>query len=191
MRVEAVDSLSVAEMTIEVPWQDAGGDSYIDLREDPDSVARIAAASDHPPLAGFLAVVNGEGSLFSTVRAKTWTETLPQESGEYAFHSRIDMIFTLEEFNFMPERYEDAIRRLIELWMKDFASADTVAVRLEMLPCRFAGEGRTGIALRVILSARGASPEQARTRWGLGLVRVQQALLFISRAMRQKLGLES
>lgn len=117
--------------------------------------------------------------------------TSAQADGESAFHSRVDMIFTREEFNFLPDRYEDAVRRLVELWMKDFAAADTLAVRLEMIPCQFKAQARLGIALRVILSARGASPEQARTRWGLGLARVQQALLFVSRAMRQKLGIET
>ena len=100
------------------------------------------------------------------------------------------MIFTRDEFNFTQERYEDAVRRLVELWMKDFASADTLTVRLEMVPCRYAAQDRVGIALRVMLAARGATPEQAETRWGLGLARVQQALLFVSRAMRVKLGLE-
>jgi hypothetical protein len=190
MRVEALNSLNAAWAAIEVPWQDAGGEAYLDLRGNPDFIGQIAPAIEHSPLAGFLAVVNGEGSLFTTVQAKVWAEAPANEQRESAFHSRVDMVLTHEEFNFMPERYEDAVRRLVELWMKDFASTDTLAVRLEMLPCRFMAQNRTGIALRVVLTARGATVEQARTRWGLGLARVQQALLFVSRAMRQKLGLE-
>jgi hypothetical protein len=191
MRVEAVNSLGVAGAGIEFPWEDAGGESYLDLRENPNLIGQIEAAGEHVPLEGFLSVVNGEGSLFTTIRAKVWDESSARRNGESAFHSRVDMIFMREEFNFVPQRYEDAVRRLVELWMKDFASADTLAVRLEMVPCRFAMKDRLGIALRVTLTARGASPEQARTRWGLGLARVQQALLFVSRAMRQKLGIES
>jgi hypothetical protein len=190
MRVEAVNSLGVAAAAIDVPWKGAGGDAYVNLREHPDAVARIAAASEHMPLSGFLRLVNGEGSLFRTVRAKVWAEGPSSGGEECAFHSRVSMIFTRDEFNFVPERYEDVVRRLVELWMKDFASADTLAVCLEMVPCQFAAQDRLGIALRVILTARGATPEQAQTRWGLGLARVQQAILFVSRAMRQKLGLE-
>jgi hypothetical protein len=196
MRVEAVNSLGVSVRAIEVPWSGASGDEFIDLRENPAAIARIHTASENPPLATFLAAVNGAGSLFSTVRAKVWGEPSAQPGGEFTFHSRVDLIFSQESFNLMPERYEDVARRLVELWMRD-TSGDTLSVRLEILPCDFvvakaAGEDHSeGAALRVILSARSASAEQARIRWGLGIVRVQQALLFVSRAMRQKLGIES
>jgi hypothetical protein len=190
MRVEAVNSLSVAAAAVEFSWHKADGEVYLDLRENPSLIGQIEAANEHAPLAGFLAIVNGEGSLFITIRSKVWAEALVREEGESAFHSSVDMIFSREEFNFMAERYEDAVRRLVELWMKDFASADTLAVRLEMIPCRYGASDRMGIALRVVLTAQGATPEQARIRWGLGLARVQQALLFVSRAMRVKLGLE-
>jgi hypothetical protein len=70
--------------------------------------------------------------------------------------------------------------------MKD--SADSLTAQLEILPCRFASSSSEGVGLRIVFTARGASGEQARTRWGLGLMKVQQALLFVSRAMRQSLG---
>jgi hypothetical protein len=105
-------------------------------------------------------------------------------------------MFAQESFNFMPERYEDVVRRLVELWMRD-SSGDALSVRMEILPCKYesakaGGTAKTeGGALRLSLSAKSASADQARIRWGLGIVRVQQALLFVSRAMRQKLGIDS
>jgi hypothetical protein len=134
--------------------------------------------------------VNGAGSLFSTVRAKVWAESASQAGAEFTFHSRVDLMFARTEFNFIPERYEDAVQRLVALWMKD-TSGDALSVRMEILPRVYGGAKTEGAALRLTLIARSASAEQARVRWGLGIVRVQQALLFVSRAMRQKLGIDN
>jgi hypothetical protein len=190
MRVEAVNSLGVSGGAIEVPWSSAGGDSYLDLRENPTTISQISAALEYAPLAGFLNVVNGAGSLFSTVRAKVWEEPASQAGAEFTFHSRVDLMFARPEFNFISGRYEDAVQRLVALWMKD-SSGDALSVRMEILPCVYGDAKREGAALRLTLTARSASAEQARVRWGLGIVRVQQALLFVSRAMRQKLGIDS
>jgi len=132
--------------------------------------------------------VNGPGSLFATVRAKVWDEASSAAGRGIHIHSRVDLMFARPEFNFMPERYEDAVQRLVALWMRD-TSGDALSVRLEILPCNYnaaktGGADKTeGAALRLTLTSRSASAEQARIRWGLGIVRVQQALLFVSRAM--------
>jgi hypothetical protein len=189
MRVEAVNSLGVSSAGIEIPWSGADGDGYLDLRENPAAISQISAAREFSPLAGFLTVVNGVGSLFSTMRAKVWEEPASQAGAEFTFHSRVDLMFARSEFNFIPERYEDAVQRLVALWMKD-TSGDALSVRMEILPCTYGDAKKEGAALRLTLTARSASAEQARVRWGLGIVRVQQALLFVSRAMRQKLGID-
>jgi len=44
-----------------------------------------------------------------------------------------------------------------------------------------------GMVLRIRLTAKGDSREQALLRWGLGLAHVQQALLFTSRHLRLRL----
>lgn len=190
MRVEAVNSLEVSGGTIAVPWGSADGDQYLDLRENPAAISQIEAAHEYPPLMTFLTAVNGQGSLFATVRTKVWDEPAAQPTAELTFHSRVDLIFARPEFNFMPERYEDVVQRLVTLWMRDTAG-DALSARIEILPCIYGAAKMEGAALRLILSARSASAEQARVRWGLGIVRVQQALLFVSRAVRQKLGIDN
>jgi hypothetical protein len=190
MRVEAVNSLGVIGVAIEIPWSGAEGDTYLDLRENPPAIAQINAARENTPLMTFLTSVNGPGSLFATVRAKVWDEQNAQPGGDFTFHSRMDLMFAQSAFNFMPERYEDTVQRLVVLWMRD-TSGDTLSVRLEILPCAYGSEKKEGAALRLTLTARSTSAEQARVRWGLGIVRVQQALLFVSRAMRQKLGIDN
>lgn len=188
MRVEAVNSFGVSASAIEIPWSGADGDGYLDLRGNPAAIARIRAATDNPPLSSFLTAVNGAGSLFTTVRTKVWDEANAQ-SAEFTFHSRVDLMFARSEFNFIPERHEDVVQRLVTLWMRD-TSGDALSVRLEILPCAYGTAKTEGAALRLILTSRSASAEQARIRWGLGIVRVQQALLFVSRGMRQKLGID-
>lgn len=190
MRVEAVNSLGLRAGAIEIPWRGADGEQYLDLGENPAAIAQIEAARENSPMTTFLMSVNGAGSLFTTVRAKVWDEPSAQAGAEFTFHSRVDLMFARSEFNFMPERYEDVVQRLVTLWMRD-SSGDTLSVRLEILPCVYGSAKKEGAALRLILIARSASAEQARVRWGLGIVRVQQALLFVSRAMRQKLGIDS
>jgi hypothetical protein len=189
MRVEAVNSTGVSSATIQFPGSGADAGSHVDLREDPAAIGKIAAATENPPLANFLAAVNGAGSLFCTTRAKVGDDSSANSAGEFAFHSTVDLMFAQESFNFMPERYEEVVRRLVELWMRD-SSGDTLWVRLEILPCKYGAAGKEGGALRLSLTAKSASAEQARVRWGLGIVKVQQALLFVSRAMRQKLGID-
>src|ERR1017187_5123300 len=115
MRVEAVNSLGVSAGAIEVPWRGADGNEYLDLRETPAAIGRIGASAEHPPLASFLTAVNGPGSLFATIRAKTWDESSGQPGAEFTFHSRVDLMFAQESFNFMPERHEEVVRRLVPL----------------------------------------------------------------------------
>src|SRR5580704_6023983 len=158
MRVEAVNSLGVSGAGIEIPWSGADGDHYLDLRENPAAIMKISAAREHSPLAGFLTVVNGAGSLFSTASARVWEEPDAQAGAEFTFHSRLDLMFARMEFNFIPERYEDAVQRLVALWMKD-TSGDTLSVRMEILPCVYGDAKKEGAALRLTLSARSASAE--------------------------------
>jgi hypothetical protein len=190
MRVEAVNSLGVSSSSIEFPTSGAEGNQYVDLRENPGAIAQITDARENPPLASFLTAVNGPGSLFITARVKVWNGPAADTATEFTFHSQIDLMFAQQSFNFMPERFEDVARRLVDLWMRE-SSGDALSARLEILPCKYGAARKEGAALRLTLVAKSASAEQARIRWGLGIVRVQQALLFVSRAMRQKLGIDS
>jgi hypothetical protein len=188
MRVEAANLLDTKTAPLIISRQDVSGTGYFDLRENPAAITKIAAAREHAALAGFLVAINGEDSLLSTVRAKVWAEEPAQGQENYLFKSRLDLIFAHDLFNYSAEKYEEILKRLVDLWMRD-PGTESLTTRLEIVPCQF--EKVKGAALRIILTAQGSSAEQARTRWGLGLVRVQQALLFISRAMRQKLGIDS
>ncbi len=65
-------------------------------------------------------------------------------------------------------------------------SGDALRAELLIAPVTFPGQ-TSGFCLRLILHANGPTLEQAQVRWGFGLARVQQALLFASRTLRQEI----
>ncbi len=187
-----VDVISAANEALEFPWEsaDAAG-RYLDLCETPKAIEKIPAARRHPPLRSFLAAINSGDSLFITLRSKAWPE--PAGAGSEAaceFASRIDLVFASERLQSSLAAHGDLVERLRALLTKEDESAPLRA-ELSVVPCRFRAQGTQGCALRIVLRARGAAPEQAEMRWGLGLARIQQALLFTSRALRQQTGMAS
>ncbi len=189
MRVQVSFEPTEAGEKLEIPWESPEPEvRYFDLREDPRAIARVIAARQHPPLRSFLAAVNSEDSVFSTARCKVWLEQHGSASGTEPceFASRIDLVFAPEAFNFDRGRYDSLTQRLEELLTRE-TSPDALRTELRVRPCRFGAASGLGFCLRILLRARGATPEQAELHWGLGLARIQQALLFISRLIRQQI----
>ncbi len=189
MHVEVAIRADESGETLEMPWESSDPEiRYFDLREDPRAIARIEAARRHLPLRSFLVAVNSEDSVFTTARCKTWLQQAAAASGAEAceFASHVDLVFAPEPFNFQRARYDNLTQRLQELLSRETAP-DALRSELSVRPCRFHPAGRLGFCLRILLRARGATPEQAELRWGLGLARIQQGLLFISRIVRQQI----
>ena len=189
MRVEAANSLFSAK-PVELPWKSADGEQFWDLRHDASQVARIAVARECPPLGALLTAINGDSSVFESTRAKVWQMQAGSGADACEFHSRVELVLRYEQLRNSTEHAEDAMRRLVDLWMRE-PSADSVSLKIELLPCKFVLSGHAGAAIRIEVIARGELQEQARMRWGLGVTRVQQAILFVSRGMRKKHGIES
>lgn len=187
MHVQVAIEPAEAGKALEIPWESPGPETrYFDLREDPRAIAHIEAARRHPPLGNFLVAVNSDDSVFSTAGCKTWAEqhVLGVEPCEFA--SRVDLVFAPEPFNTDRSRYHGLTQRLQVLLTRE-TSPDALHSELCVCPCRFRTSGRQGFCLRILLRARGATPQQAELRWGLGLARIQQALLFTSRLIRQQI----
>ena len=201
MRVEVAFELDEASEKLEIPWESSDPDiRYFDLREDTKLIERLEVARRHPPLRNFLTAMNSADSLFATARCKTWLTQQDPGSGAASgataapgtglepceFASQVDLVFTPEQFNFDRSQYAGLTGRLVELLTRESAP-DALRVALRARACHFRTPSRWGFCLAVFLYARGATPEQAEVRWGLGLARIQQALLFTSRTLRQKI----
>ena len=93
------------------------------------------------------------------------------------------IVFVDPSFNSERKIYADLASGLKELLERD--SADTVRLVLRISACDFTAQNQVGFCLSIRLVAEGTSAQQAELRWGLGLARVQQALLFRSRALKQ------
>ena len=154
----------------------------LDLREEPGAIERIDVARQHPALRGLLLNLNADESPFSTFGCKVWAATEGTGVEPEVFASRIGLVVWQGAEELGQAQYEDLANRLAELLERE--PGDALRVELQVSPAQFDG-GRQGFCLRLLLFAGGAAPEQGRLRWSLGIARVQQALLFLARAIRQ------
>ena len=154
----------------------------LDLREDPGAIARIAVARQYPNLGGLLLNLNADESPFSTFGCKVWAATESAGAEPIEFASRIDLIVSGGADEPDEAHYAALARRLAALLERE--PGEALRVELHISPAQLA-EGRQGFCLRLLLFARGEGQKQACLRWSLGLARVQQALLFLARAIRQ------
>lgn len=171
-----------------MPWQGSGS-HYLDLRNNLRSIYQIEDARQHPPLGRFLAAVNSDDSMFTTIRSRVRSrpaEAPASPSEAHEFISRISLIFAREASNFAHDHFTGLVAQLARLLERD-SPADSLEAHLAVAPCRYLRLGREGYHLIAALRAAGATPQQAELRWGFGLARLQQALLFLSRVIRQHL----
>jgi len=153
-----------------------------DLREDPGAIAAIDVARQYPSLGGLLLNLNAQESPFLTFGCKVWASAEGAGAERSQFASRIGLMLSHGPDETDEAQYDDLARRLAELLENE--PGDALCVELQISPAKLA-HGRRGFCLRLLLFARGAGEKQAQLRWTLGLARVQQALLFLARAIRQ------
>jgi len=184
MRVEIVDDTqSPAQVAVFPPGKD-----YVDLRQNSQGIERIAAARAYLPLRNFLIAVNSPESVFASLTAAVECKpAVAAATGEiHEFSSWIGLVFTVPSLNFDRGRYVELAEGLKELLERD--SADSIRGVLRVAACDFQEQTQRGFCLGICLTARGDSAKQAELRWGLGLARVQQALLFRARTLGQQIG---
>ncbi len=147
---------------------------------------QIAPARQYLPLRTFLTAVNSVESSFRSASASIHADSPASVSaGEaYEFASQARLIFADPSLNFDRDRFLDLTAGLKDLLEID--SGDAIRAVLRIATCDFPAQNRRGFCLSIRLVAQGVSAEQAEMRCGLGLARLQQALLFRARALRQK-----
>lgn len=157
------------------------GPERLDLRVEPAGIDRIDAARRYPTFRGLLLNLNSDESPFATFGCKVWTED-GEGAEPIVFASRIDLVMLQGAEQLGRAQYDEMATRLAGLLERE--PGDAVRAELHISPAQLAG-GFEGFCLRLLLFARGAKQDQAQLRWNLGLARVQQALLFLARAIRQ------
>jgi hypothetical protein len=182
MRVEIIDDMEGLGHVEAFP----SGEHFVDLRKNPHAVEQIAPARQFQPLNIFLTAVNSLDSLFSSASAGTRADSPASVStGEaYEFACQTRLVFAKVSLNFNRDGFVDLASGLKELLERD--SGDAIRAVLRISRCDFPVEKHRGFCLSIRLVAHGASVEQAEMRCGLGLVLLQQALLFSGRALRQQ-----
>ncbi|HVA95978.1 MAG TPA: hypothetical protein VNI36_13865 [Candidatus Dormibacteraeota bacterium] len=188
MRVESVEDTEKDMEGQDLALAFPPGEGYLDLRENPRSIEAIAAARQYLPLRNFLSTVNRADSAFITASAKAKCDSpaaaAPGQAYEFASQTRL--IFAEPSFNFDRERYIGLSSSLKQLLERDPGNAAHAVLRIS--PCNFPDQKRRGFCLEIRLVAQGESARQAELRWGLGLARVLQALLFTARTLKLQIG---
>ncbi len=184
MRIEIVEAAEAEKAAAVFP----PGKNFVDLRGNPKAVEKIAAARRYPPLRNFLTTVNGTESIFTTASASTRSDLPAVVSGagahEFAFEATL--VFAEPSLNFERRQFLELSSGLKELLERD--PADTIRAVLRIAPCDFPAQAQRGFCLGIRLVAEGDSPEQAELRCGLAMARIQQALLFRARSLKQQIG---
>jgi hypothetical protein len=144
------------------------GESYIDLRQNPRAIERIAPARAHLPLRNFLSAINCTKSVFTSAAVATESRASSDRlSGEsFEFVSRIRLVFAILSLNFDRIQYTEIMAALKELLERD--SAESIRAVLHVSLCDFPEQDRRGFCLEIQLIARGDSPQQAEVRWDWG-----------------------
>lgn len=160
--------------------------NWLDLRENPRAIEAIEPVRRHPPLRTFLAALNAAESPFisGSVRVQRDTPAGVAAGEACEFASEVCVALTEEPHRSQWKSYSNLAAQLKELLERDAPSALHAILRIS--PCKFREPGESGFCLDIRLLAGGDSATQAEMRWGLGLARLQQALLFSARTLRTK-----
>ena len=134
-------------------------------------------------LQNFQSAMQGDDSLFASEYRGNWRVSRAGD-GRGICSGNVSLSFKEKEFGRNRGLYFQLIQKLIEL-LKGAGSPEVLMARLCLVS---AGKGELSpgvLSLGIELEAVGDNGDQAALRWGLGLVHLQQALLFTSRHLRQ------
>jgi hypothetical protein len=132
----------------------------------------------------FVAAMENEDSLFNLLEplrglADEETEKERTLSGEIVLAFKERNLADQKNLHFL------LVGKLIELLKKE-ESQETLEAKICVIAGSRDRQDSEGNALCIQLKARGQSMAQAMLRWSLGLAQLQQALLFTSRYLRQR-----
>jgi hypothetical protein len=162
-----------------------------------ETIAELRAAAGRPAdeglaepaLQSFQSAMQGDASFFDGRREGN-LQVGAGEEGRVSCSGGFLLSFRGTEYGGNRGLYFQLVQKLFEL-LKNVGSAELLSARLCLVSEKLEEGMPGGLALRVDLEAVGDSSQQATLRWGLGLAHLQQALLFTSRYLRQKISQKS
>jgi hypothetical protein len=171
---------------LDFPWTDPEGKlAYIDLKRQPEMLARVEEAKQFPELAEFLRAVNSAMSTVESAKCDAWAsqELSPEEeifSASHKFTSYVDLVFSRADQRESFPLHERFAKRWVELLRQipETLSAAEVCVRRGYYA--EVGETRDGFYFTVYVSGYGGDKTQARQNWEVGLRLVANAVLQLS-----------
>jgi hypothetical protein len=140
-------------------------------------------------LQSFQSAMQGDASFFDSRRTGE-LELAAGEDGRAICSGGFLLSFRGKQFRSNQGLHFQLIQKLFEL-LKNAGSAEMLTAKLYLITEKQDEVVEGGFAVRVELEAVGDSNQQATLRWGLGLAHLQQALLFTSRYLRQKVSQKS
>jgi hypothetical protein len=149
-----------------------------------DARPAVLDAAASLALKNFLAALENEDSLFNLLEPLRGPagEELGTES---TLSGEVVLAFKGRDLADQKNLHFLLVGKLIELLKKE-GSQDTLEAKICVTEGIRDREDSKGNAVCIQLTARGQSMAQAMLRWGLGLAHLQQALLFMSRYLRQR-----
>jgi hypothetical protein len=192
VQVDSAVELGPDDDRLEFPWEDpARACSYFDLKRQPELLARVPEAAEHPELRDFLARVNSSASVLETAKCDAWsTSELNPEEDIFAaarkFGSYVDLLFSDPHLRLSFKFHEDFVRKLIDLLKK--SPEIPAAAEFLIRRCYYSeanGHGAFGFYVSFYGFGYGDNEKQARMQWAIALKLVGNAILQLSAGMRE------
>jgi len=192
VQVDSAVELGPDDDRLEFPWEDpASACSYFDLKRQPELLARVPEAAEHPELRDFLARVNSPASVLETAKCDAWsTSDLNPEEDIFAaarkFGSYVDLLFSDPDPRLSFKFHEDFVRKLIDLLKKSPeipASAEFLIRRCYFREAN--GQGTFGFYVSFYGFGYGEDEQRARMQWAIALKLVANAITQLSASTRE------
>lgn len=171
---------------LEMPWQSPDGSCrFMNLKQNPELLAGMDEARQHPELGGFLRRINAPDLPLQTAKCDVWftAELFPEEeifgaTGKQV--SYVDLLFTGDDLQTSLEKHESFVREICNLMER--APETASSVELVVRHCHYHRDSRTvdsvtGFCVCVYVSGYGDTPEQARQNWAIALKLLQNVLV--------------
>jgi len=173
---------------LDFPWSDPDGKlAYIDLKRQPELLARLDEANRFPELAEFLRAVTSAISTVESAKCDAWAaEALSAEEeifgASHKFAGYVDLVFSRSEHRESFPYHEHFAKRLVALLRQTPETPSAAEVCVRRAYYEEEEKTREGFYFTVYVSGYGDDQSRARQNWGIGLRLVANAILQLSAA---------